>query len=149
MSNKLNTWLLTGILLLQIVITILLIRNRSAEKTIVMDESFMKSFTESFVTSLNKIQSIPVEIPPPQNPQKERSIRTIEIQADRVSIDGKMMSVSDFEKEAPTVVGPTTTVLLQKGDDTNYKTSIEVLDILRKNGVVQLSIETVYRQPQK
>ncbi|MFT3870532.1 MAG: biopolymer transporter ExbD [Nibricoccus sp.] len=149
MSNKLNTWLLAGIFLLQIVIVALLVRQRSAGKPIVIDDAFMKSFVESFAASLNKVQSVSVDIPPPQNPGKDGSSLTIEIQADRVSMDGKTMSVSEFEKQAPNIVGPTTKVLLQDSGSTNYKTSIEVLEILRKNGVVQISSETAYRQSPK
>ncbi|MFT3781670.1 MAG: biopolymer transporter ExbD [Nibricoccus sp.] len=149
MKEKINTWLLVGIFLLQIIIAVGLFRNRTAEKTVVIDEAFMKAFAEGFATTLNKIQSVPEETAAPQTSEKDMQVRTIEILADRISIGGKTMSVPEFEQQASSLVGPTTKVLLQKSDDANYKTAVEALDILRKNGVVHLSMETTYRQPKK
>jgi biopolymer transport protein ExbD len=104
-----------------------------------------------FTLSLNKIQSVPVDLPQAQpnskpNPDDDSVVLQIS-EGDTAYWNKELISVNEVgAKLADYKARSSNPRVLVSGDDkAKYGVTILVLDEVRKSGITQVSIETAYR----
>ena len=101
-----------------------------------------------FTLSLNRIQSVPVDLPVPSTdpkpPEKDDSV-TIQVSADSSLFwNREPMEMSDLESRITAYKSQTEDPrLLIAGDEkARFGATVQVLDVIRKAGIEKFSVET-------
>lgn len=104
-----------------------------------------------FTLSLNKIESIPLNLPKatppdPTRPPEEPTIIQVS-DADSVFWNREPISMSEVTPRLLQLTQQTTTpkVLVSGDDRAKYGALVQVLDKVRESGIDQVSVETAYR----
>jgi len=104
-----------------------------------------------FTLSLNRITSLPVDLPVADSKPKEKTeddTVTLQVtEGDTVYWNQELINLSEVAPRLQNYATstPTPRVLLASDDRARYGVTITVLDEVRKAGIKQVSIETVYR----
>ncbi len=104
-----------------------------------------------FTLSLNKIESIPLNLPKatppdPTRPPEEPTIIQVS-DADSVFWNREPISMNEVTPRLLQLTQQTTTpkVLVSGDDRAKYGALVQVLDKVRESGIEQVSVETAYR----
>ncbi|AHF90624.1 biopolymer transport protein [Opitutaceae bacterium TAV1] len=105
-----------------------------------------------FTLSLNKIQSVPVDLPQatPAPQQQNNDDETIVLQLSEPGTAYWNRELINISEIAPRLINykasnPNPRVLVTGDDRARYGAAINALDEVRKAGITQVSIETAYR----
>ena len=103
-----------------------------------------------FILSLNKIQSLPVNLPVAAPPSDEKPLPPVIIQVtdgDSVFWDRDPISMSEVLPKLMQYKGSTEDprVTLSGDDRARFGTLVQVMDAVRQSGIEKVSVETAYR----
>ncbi|MDR1497018.1 MAG: biopolymer transporter ExbD [Puniceicoccales bacterium] len=105
-----------------------------------------------FTLSLNKIQSVPVELPQvtPNQAASKQDNDTVVLQLSNTGSafwNKELIAVSEIVPRLQNYKNTTATprVLITGDDDATYGAAIRALDEVRKAGITEVSIETAHR----
>jgi biopolymer transport protein ExbD len=112
---------------------------------------FMLATIVIFTLSLNKIESIPINLPkatpPDPNQAKEEPVILQVSDADSVYWNREPISMSEVTPRLLQYAQSVTTpkVLVTGDERAKFGAMVQVLDKVRETGIEQVSIETIYR----
>ncbi|MGC4073760.1 MAG: biopolymer transporter ExbD [Nibricoccus sp.] len=110
---------------------------------------FAFNFFTHFKSSLKKVQTIPVSLPPQPTgvAAKSTSDITITVRSDgSLNADGKPIAFEALEKLLKEKTSdPATNVIVKTESENAFGTTVKVLDAIRTAGIQKVTIETSYR----